>query len=123
MMPFSVGTDIVEVGRIRDSAGRERFLKRVYSPVELELLMARREPWEGLAANWAAKEAFAKCLGTGVRGFELTEVEILRDELGAPYYRLSGKALEKAAGLELAVSLSHTREYAVATAIAYRKEP
>lgn len=47
---------------------------------------------ETIAANFAAKEAFAKALGTGVRGFSLNEVSVLRGELGAPYIKLAGNA-------------------------------
>ncbi|MBR1739176.1 MAG: holo-ACP synthase [Ruminococcus sp.] len=118
---FFVGTDITEVARIRKSAEKQRFVERVYSPEERALFSAKRDPAESMAANWAAKEAFSKALGTGVRGFELYEVACLRDELGQPFFRLSGKAAEivRERGLELSVSLSHTKEYATAVVIAY----
>lgn len=111
-----IGTDIVEIDRIRKSAQKERFLKHVFSSDELEFLNKKRDPAPSMAANWAAKEAFSKALGTGVRGFELYEVEVLRDELGAPFFRLSGKAEEIAQGLGIKpiVSLSHSDKYAVA---------
>ena len=111
-----IGTDIVEVSRIRKSAEKERFLKHVFSKEELDFLLKKRDPAPSMAANWAAKEAFSKALGTGVRGFELHEVSVLRDELGAPFFKLSGKAGEIAQelGIMPSVSLSHTEEYAVA---------
>ena len=77
-----------------------------------------------MAGNWAAKEAFAKSLGTGVEDFGLSEVEVLRDKLGAPYIRLSGNAKRIAdeMGLDFSVSISHTSELAIATVIAFPKE-
>lgn len=114
------GTDIVAVGRIRKSIGRESFLKHVYSQKEREYIFSKADPAPSAAANWAGKEAYAKALGTGVRDFELSEVEILRDTLGAPYIVLSGKAKQKAELMgvkSITVSLSHEREYAVAFVI------
>ena len=111
-----IGTDIVGVERMRRSCAKESFLRRVYTEREYSQFEKKSDPVPSLAANWAAKEAFSKALGTGVRGFELTEVEVLRDELGAPYFVLSGKAKEIADKMHLkpSVSLSHEKEYAVA---------
>ncbi len=77
-----------------------------------------------MAANWAAKESFAKALGTGVEGFALNEVSCLRDELGCPYLELTGNALLAAENrrLTFAVSLSHIKDIASAVVIAYEKE-
>ena len=119
--PFSVGTDIVEIGRMRKSISRESFVNRVFSAREQEYFSAKKDPADSMAANWAAKEAFSKALRTGVRDFELTEVECLRDELGAPYLVLSAKAAQAAEGFGFSVSLSHEKDYAVAVVIAYRK--
>ena len=78
---------------------------------------------ETMAANFAAKEAFAKALGTGVRGFALGEVAVLRDSLGAPYFALSGRAKELAEGRgpAFSVSLTHTDELAAAFVVAWTK--
>ncbi|MBR4555668.1 MAG: holo-ACP synthase [Ruminococcus sp.] len=119
---YRVGIDLVEIERIKKGCGNSRFVDRVYSDAEQELFCKDRMRYESLAGNWAAKEAFAKALGTGVRDFLLTEVEVLRDELGAPYYRLSGSAAERAAerGLSFSVSITHTKELAEAVCIAFR---
>ena len=100
------GIDLVEIGRIAKSMENPRFLERVYSPEELELLRSRAKADTPLhlslsavntaAANFCAKEAFAKAMGTGVRGFSLSEVSVLRDELGRPYLSLSGNAAKLA---------------------------
>ena len=77
-----------------------------------------------MAGNWAAKESFAKALGTGVEGFSLSEVEILRDDMGAPYIRLCGnaKGIADEMGLAFSVSISHTDDLATAVVIAFPKE-
>lgn len=77
-----------------------------------------------IAANFAAKEAFSKALGTGVRGFSLAEVSVLRDHLGAPYFAFSGEAEKQVRerGLQFSVSLTHTDELAAAFVVAWQQE-
>lgn len=120
-MELFTGIDLIEIDRIRKSIQNPRFVSRVFSPKERELLQTPKAA-QTAAANFCAKEAFAKALGTGVRGFALCEVSVLRDALGAPYLQLSGKAKEiaDARGLTFSVSLSHTENYATAVVIAYR---
>ncbi len=121
---IKVGTDIVEIDRIKKSAQRQSFVERVYSPQEREMFEGRSFPYPSMAGNWAAKEAFSKALGTGVREFKLAEVEVLRDDMGAPYIKLSGSA-EKIAekmGLDFSVSISHCENYATAVVVAYSQE-
>ncbi len=79
---------------------------------------------ETIAANFAAKEAFSKALGTGIRGFSLTEVSVLRNELGAPYFVFSGEAekIVRELGLQFSVSLTHTDELAAAFVVAWQQE-
>ena len=79
---------------------------------------------ETIAASYAAKEAFGKALGTGVRGFAFKEVAVLRDPLGAPYFALSGNAARIAEERELrfSLSLTHTEELAAAFVIAWKEE-
>lgn len=119
-----VGTDLVELARIEKSVCRERFVKMVYSEAEREMFSAMAHPLPSMAGNWAAKEAFSKSLGTGVRNFKLSEVEVLRDALGAPYIRLTGNALQIAEkmNLDFSVSITHTASLASATVIAFLKE-
>ena len=64
--------------------------------------------------------AFAKALGTGLRGFALNEVEVLRDALGKPYFALSGRAAARAEGLVFSLSLTHDGGYAAAFVVAER---
>lgn len=120
-MQIRTGIDLVEVGRVKKACENRRFIDRVYSAAEQELFCSDRLRYESLAGNWAAKEAFSKALGTGVRDFALTEVEVLRDELGAPYLRLSGRAAQQAEGLSFSVSITHTGELAEAICLAYKE--
>jgi holo-[acyl-carrier protein] synthase len=124
MAAFTVGTDLVEVERIRSSCKRESFVNRVYSEAEKEYFKKFRDPAESMAGSWAAKEAFSKSLGTGVRGFELKEVSVVRDELGCPHLELTGKAenIAEERGLDFSLSITHTKEYASAVVIAFPKE-
>ena len=118
-MKLTCGTDLVSLKRIERSLENPRFLQRVFSPEERAFFASRRNALPSVAASCAAKEAFAKALGTGVRGFSLAEVSVLRDALGRPYYALSGRAAELARGWEFSLSLSHTEEYAVAFTVAF----
>lgn len=116
------GIDLVEVARIQQSAEKNpRFVTRVFGDLEQELFQGASR-YQRMAANFAAKEAFSKALGTGLRGFRLTEVQVLRDEWGAPFFQLNGAAAEKARGLCFSVSLTHTREYAQAFVLAEETE-
>jgi len=114
---IGIGTDIAEIKRIRKAAENPRFLQEYFSEAERVFLAGKRDAAPSVANNFAAKEAFSKALGTGVRGFALSEVTILRDTLGAPVLTLSGRAAEIAAQrgvTAMHVSLSNTDEYAVA---------
>ena len=111
-----IGVDIIEVARIKRAIARwgESFLKRVYTGPELKLY--RKKPLS-LAARFAGKEAVVKAIGTRAGGISWQEIEILADSNGKPLVHLYGKAQNQSDGLglnSLAVSLSHSREYAVA---------
>lgn len=120
---LSVGVDLVEINRIEKSLKNPRFCKRVLGENEYLQLMMRGFPVQSVAASFCAKEAFSKAMGTGVRGFELNEVELLREENGRPYLKLSGSAerMAKERRLEFAVSVSHTKEYAQAVVVAEQR--
>ena len=63
-MKIFVGTDLIEIERIKKSCQSRRFCERVYSEKELTLFSQKKNPYESMAGNWAAKESFAKALGT-----------------------------------------------------------
>ena len=120
-----VGVDLIEITRVERMLARysNRFLERVFTLAEV--LYCRARPAE-LAARFAAKEAVAKALGVGVRmiardGINWQDAEIIGDARGKPLIRLYGRAAERADELgltEWAISLSHTREYAIAFVVA-----
>ena len=116
---YHLGVDIVEIERIQRSVTRygERFLSRVYTDAELELC---RNHVPELAVRFAGKEAVMKALGTGRRGVSWRDVEILRNKRNAPLVYLHGRARTRARKLgiaEIAISLSHSRDYAIASVI------
>lgn len=117
---YTIGTDMVEIKRLEKSSKIGNFMKRVFSEKEIAFFSKKSNPYPSMAGNWAAKEAFSKALGTGIRGFELNEVSVLRDELGAPYIELDGDALQiaESRGLEFSVSITHTKELAQAVVLA-----
>ena len=122
---LTTGIDLIEITRVERILARygDRFLERVFTPAEVLYCRARLPE---LAARFAAKEAVAKALGVGVRmmardGVRWRDVEVTGDVRGKPLVRLHGRAAERAGELgltEWAVSLSHTREYAVAFVVA-----
>jgi len=118
-MIFGTGVDIIEIQRFEKLINRHNNLTRIFGEEELEQLTQNNRV-ASFAANFCAKEAFAKALGTGVRGFKLNEVEILRDDLGKPFYKLSGSAKKNsdAAKLKFHVSLSHSLQFAIAFTVA-----
>lgn len=116
----SLGVDIIEISRIEQAVARfgKRFLKRVFTDAELR--MCRNKP-SRLASRFAAKEAVMKSLGTGTRGVGWQEIEIRHDPKGKPFVHLCGRARLRAEDLGLgglAVSLSDSRDYAVAFVVA-----
>ncbi len=115
-----IGVDIIEIARIERTIKRwgERFFQRVYTGPELRL--CRQKP-SSLATRFAGKEAVMKALGTGAKGISWREIEILAEPSGKPLVHLYGKAQDKANGLgldKLAISLSDSKEYAIAFVIA-----
>jgi holo-[acyl-carrier protein] synthase len=110
-----VGIDLIEIERIEAAlARRPRLAQRLFTAGELEYAEGRSRPGRHLAARFAAKEAVVKALGlTG--GFAPTDIEIVAGE--PPTVRLGGGAAEVAAGREVSISLTHSRETAAAVAI------
>jgi holo-[acyl-carrier protein] synthase len=123
-MVLGVGTDLIETKRIEESIDRfgERFLERVFTPGEIAYCMRKKKnAAESFAARFAAKEAGAKALGTGIsRGITWKELEVRREASGRPTLHLSGRAAELAGGMgvrRVQLSLTHSRELAMAIVI------
>ena len=120
---IAIGTDILQIGRIEEIVERqgERFVRRILTPAELEEYAASAAPQRLLAKRFAAKEAIAKTLGTGIgRGVSWQDIRIDHDGNGAPLVHLSGGALRVAqerGGSGVVLSLSDEQAYVVAFAV------
>ena len=113
------GVDIIEIHRVAEVAKRygRRFLDRIYTEGEQAYCRGRAPQ---LASRFAAKEAAMKALGTGVRGVRWRDIEVVRRRGQAPTIKLHGTALARAKKIgvdHLALSLSHSKEYAVASVV------
>ena len=122
-MIMGIGTDIVEIERIRSMIERHgnHFLQRCYTVGEIEYAQRHRDAAVRFAGRWAAKEAVVKVLGTGfVEGITFHDVEIIPLYTGQPTVKLTGEAARIAEAMnisEVKLTISHAREYATATAI------
>jgi holo-[acyl-carrier protein] synthase len=123
-MVLGIGTDLIEIARIERSVERfgEAFLNRIYTPGEIAYCKAKKNSGESLAARFAAKEAAAKALGTGIsRGVSWREFEVRRSPGQRPELHLSGRARQIADRLgiqRLSLSLSHAQTLSIAVVIA-----
>lgn len=118
-MIYGMGCDLSSIARVEQVFDKKSKLERCFTEREIALFAGHPER---VAGNFSAKEALAKALGTGFRGFALKDVEILRDELGRPY--MTGDSLRSLLGrlgirehLKVHLSISHEREMAMATCI------
>ena len=124
-MIVGVGADLSDIRRIQASLDRfgERFKQRCFTDLERTRSDRKPDPAWSYAKRFAAKEACAKALGTGMtRGVGWTEIGIERELSGRPRLELTGRAAATAARLGLTgadVSLSHTRDYAIAHVVLY----
>jgi holo-[acyl-carrier protein] synthase len=117
------GIDLIEIGRIQRSVDRYggRFLDRVYTAAEKAYCLGKRNSAESFAARFAAKEAGAKALGTGISsGVSWLEIEVVREASGRPTLQFHGRAAQIAAGLGVAhasLSITHTASLAMASVV------
>lgn len=113
-----IGIDVVQVSRMRHWLDDEGLLSRYFHPRELTFALSRGySSVLSLAARFAAKEAFGKAIGTGLREFSLKEVEVENDEMGKPELVLHGaaaEALSSVGGVRVFVSLTHEEDHAIA---------
>jgi holo-[acyl-carrier protein] synthase len=123
-MVLGIGTDLIEIERVQASIDRfgERFLARLFTPGEIAYCQRKKKnSTESFAARFAAKEAGAKALGTGIsRGISWLEIEVKRKPGERPTLHLSGRAAELAAALgvrRVQLSLTHSRELAMAVVV------
>lgn len=122
-MIVGTGVDIVEIARIRKAVTKwkGKFLNRVFTATELDYAQSKKFLYQHLAARFAAKEAVLKAFGdSSINSMEWKEIEIINNRDGKPTVRLVGqakKSMHKKRITDITVSLSHTKNYAVANAI------
>ena len=120
-MIVGIGNDIIEIERIEKAISKEGFKNKIYTQRELKNIEKRGNRTETYAGIFSAKEAISKAIGTGVREFSLTDLEILNDDLGKPYVVVSEKLdkiiKSKKEDYQIEISISHSKKYATAMAI------
>ncbi len=122
-MVVGIGTDLIEIARIQQSVARfgDRFLRRVFTPGEIDYCQRKKNAAESFAARFAAKEAGAKALGTGIsQGISWLELEVARQHGGRPTLHLTGRAAQRARQLGVAtvsLSLTHNKDIALAVVV------
>jgi holo-[acyl-carrier protein] synthase len=114
-----IGTDIVQINRFQLWIENPKLIERFFHPLEIHELDSKSgEGYQGtLAGRFAAKEAFGKALGTGLRNIRLSDIRVSRDTLGKPFFILEGSALEKSQAFgvtSLHLSISHDGNFALA---------
>lgn len=116
-MILGVGVDAVEISRVQKSCEKGHFQSRIFTKAEIEQFDKRKVR---AASDFAGKEAVVKVFGTGFSGCFPSDIEILRDEKGAPYVNLYRGAKEIAEGLgitSIQISITNTADLAVAFAV------
>lgn len=120
-MIVGIGNDIIEIERVEKAISTEGFKAKVYTQRETENIIKRGNRTETYAGIFSAKEAISKAIGTGVREFSLTDLEILNDDLGKPYVIVSDKLNKiiqrKKENYQIEIAISHSKKYATAMAI------
>ena len=122
-MLLGLGTDLIETRRVEQSIDRfgDRFLERIFSPLEIAYCKRKKNAAESFAARFAAKEAAAKALGTGINhGIAWREIEVQRAPGGRPSLQFHGRAAEYAKRIGVqnaALSLTHSRSTAMASVV------
>ena len=123
---LDIGIDIVEIERVEKALQRnKKFLDKLFTKEEIDYFKSKGLKTETIAGNFSAKEAISKALGTGIRNFNFKDIEILRDKKGKPIvktYNNLRKICIDYNVLEIKVSISHCKDYAVANSIAITKE-
>lgn len=118
-MIIGIGTDIIEIDRLENAINKTNgFIDKLFTKREIEMFESRNMRTEVVAGNFAAKEAISKAFGTGIRGFSLKEIEVLRDKLGKPEVFLSDN-INNLIGKKynINISISHNNTSAIAFAI------
>ena len=116
-----VGTDIADVQRIENAIQKygQSFLRKIFTPAEIEYCQSKAFPAQHFAGKFAAKESLQKALMASFEEISvpLTHLEVVNYADGRPQVRLSEKLAAQCAGMEIEVSISHVKEFAIAIAV------
>jgi len=117
---LGIGHDLIEISRISSVHAEhgDRFLRRLFTPTEIDYCLAFQDPYPSLAARFAAKEAVSKAFGTGI-GKEIGwhDIEVINEPSGKPVARLSESLQTRYPDTKILLTLSHTKGMASAVAI------
>lgn len=116
-MKLRTGCDLEGVARFEELLKKEHFCRRVYTEAEREHIAQSGHPTQSAAGIYCAKEAISKALGRGLFGLLPAELGLVWDETGAPQVVLTGSAAQQYGHLQIAVSISHSGEMAMATCV------
>ena len=126
-MVIGIGIDIIEIERIQESVDKfgDRFLNKIFTPLELDYCLSKPNKYQHLAARFAAKEAVSKALTTGwSKEFSWQNIEIFNEPSGYPIVNLKGGLNDfLTPDKELKISMSHSRDYVTCVAIIYKVSP
>ena len=121
MKLFGIGTDIIQVNRLKKSLNKKPFLSRIYNKEEILKCKRSKVNSNCFAKRFAAKEAFSKALGTGIsKGISFNEIVVLNEKSGKPYIKLinnTKKIVEKKLKkkiYKISLSIADEKDYAVA---------
>ncbi len=123
MTPFGIGTDILEIARVRDAISKigEPFIERIFTPLEQAYCRKHQDPIPQFAARFSAKESITKALGCGIGGkIGWLDIEISHDEAGKPIVSFSLKVQEHFQNPHVLLSMSHCRDYVSTVALYVR---
>ena len=116
-MVIGIGLDICEISRMEKNLQNDRFLSRFFTESEIKYIRSRgTASAQTMAGLFASREALGKAIGGGI-DFDLKEAEIRHDPKGRPYYFLSGRLAERAAGNRFSLSITHDGGFAAAVCI------
>lgn len=113
---LGIGTDIIEISRIKESMEKGTFLEKVFCESEIKYIKSKANPYQTASGYFCAKEAVVKALGTGFCGISHKDICVSNDEKGKPCVTVS-----KYPDVKFMLTVSHCKEYAAATAIAIRE--
>ena len=114
---LGIGTDIIEISRIKDNMEKyPSFLEKMFCGGEIKYIKSKANPYQTAAGYFCAKEAVSKSLGTGFCQITLSDIYIYNDEKGKPCVKM-----EKYPDIGLMLTISHCKDYATATAIAFKR--